>query len=118
MRTKTGAALLEVIIALVVLGIGASALTGATTGLARAVRLGQTAARVGGRSASRLEALRALYLDGRPSCRVPPAGQVNHPDGLIERWWATGDAAQTDVAVAMAWPRGRVDSISLSIRCR
>ena len=118
MRTDTGTSLLEVVMALVVLGLGTSGLVAGSSGLARAVLHGQTGARVAAHAASRLEAVRTLYLDGRPDCRVPAGGSITYPDGLIERWWVAGDGARIDVALGLVRSGGRVDSVSLAIRCR
>ncbi len=100
MRTRHGTSLVELIVALTLLGVGALALAG--TG-ALALRLSAEARRQA--SAARLAHSRIERL--RSACAPAAAGAATSPEGIEERWSVAADGPLRVIVDSLVVPAHR-----------
>lgn len=105
--TKAGFTLVEVIVALTVLGIGIIALAGSLAIVTRAIGRGRMATHAAATAARRMDALRASAYATSPWCTgagFAGGGPVTF-DGVTESWQVTSaPGGLRDVAIAVSYP--------------
>jgi prepilin-type N-terminal cleavage/methylation domain-containing protein len=87
-RSSSGLTLIEVLVAIVVLGIGIVALTGGSSMVTRMIGRGKVETRAANVASRRMEALRLAAASSSPRCTVASfasGGPAIH-DGVTESW--------------------------------
>jgi prepilin-type N-terminal cleavage/methylation domain-containing protein len=118
-----GFALVEVILAIVLLTVGVMALVGSSAMATRMIGRGGRATEVAHVAGSRAEVLRRVAAGTTPRCGGLADGTAGWPGGVVERWMvlgAAGDPAR-DVRLTLDYrvPGGnRTDTFTLSLDCR
>ncbi len=115
-----GFTIVEVLIALILLTVGALALA-AGSGLAvRMIGRGEQLTGAATLAGRRIEILRRQGTSGGPGCGGLASGSVAPPGQLAEQWWVAGSGAARTVVVVIGYP-GRwassSDSVATVIRC-
>jgi len=88
-RNERGFTVVEVLIAVIVLGVGITALVGSAAMVTRMVGRGQSETRAAETANRRLESLRLLAWSTTPRCNAGgfnSGGPVTTPNGIRERW--------------------------------
>ena len=121
MIRRSGQSILEVLLAVVTLTIGFTALLRIWTAETSAVGIGRRWTAMTAAAATELAVLETSYRSAAPSCTLPPPGTRYTPDG-IGLTWSTADSAgqmavQLEVRAAQA-RRPLIDTISTLIPCR
>jgi prepilin-type N-terminal cleavage/methylation domain-containing protein len=123
-RSQAGFTLVEVLIAVMVLGVGITALVGSAATVTRMISRGQMSTRAAQVAQQRIEALRLLAYSTTPHCT---AGQfangntTNNPLRVNEAWTvgAAGSVRAISVTVSYRAARGKTvsNTLTTSIRC-
>jgi prepilin-type N-terminal cleavage/methylation domain-containing protein len=124
-RDNAGFSLVEVLVAVTVLGVGVVALAGASALTTRMIGRGRTDTRAAQVATSRLEWLRLQAYSTDPRCTVgnfASGGPVTTPEGVTESWTVDGPGVGTlrkvRVNVSYRAVRGtRTDSLVTRIEC-
>ncbi|MGI9039919.1 MAG: prepilin-type N-terminal cleavage/methylation domain-containing protein [Gemmatimonadales bacterium] len=121
-RAPAGFTLVEVLVAVVVLGVGIVALAGASAMTTRMIGQGQISTRASQVASRRMEALRAAAYSTTPSCTSPAfaGGGPLTTDGITASWVApaTGSARNVSVTVSYPTPRGtRLQQLRTVLPC-
>jgi prepilin-type N-terminal cleavage/methylation domain-containing protein len=122
-RRVQGFTLVEVVVALLVLGVGVMALVGSSALTTRMIGRGGMSTRVVQAALARAELLRQRAASMASACTAPSsaADSAGSP-GLDERWvvlGAPGDATR-EVRLALTYrvPQGiRVDTLTITLSC-
>jgi prepilin-type N-terminal cleavage/methylation domain-containing protein len=104
-QTATGVTLVEVLIAIVVLGIGILALSGSSALATRMIGRGKAETLAAMRAASRLELLRAAANSTTPHCQAPDfsSGGPVLSDALAESWMVAPAGSLRSVRVTVSY---------------
>jgi Tfp pilus assembly protein PilV len=104
-RTAIGVTLVEVLIAIVVLGIGILALTGTSALATRMIGSGKVETRAAMRASSRVELLRAAANSTKPHCQAPSfsSGGPVLSDAMAESWAVAASGALRGVRVTVSY---------------
>ena len=104
-RTVSGITLVEVLIAIVVLGIGILALTGSSALVTRMIGRGKVETQAALRAARRVELLRASAASTIPRCSAASfaSGGPVLADGMSESWVVTPSGAARRVRVTVSY---------------
>ena len=104
-RTISGVTLVEVLIAIVVLGVGILALTGSSALVTRMIGRGKVETQAALRAARRVELLRASAATTTPRCSAATfaSGGPVLADGMSESWVVTPAAAVRRVRVTVSY---------------
>jgi len=121
-RDRSGFTLIEVLMAVVILGVGVVALAGSSATVTRMIGRGRhetTAAQVASR---RLEALRAAALSTTPRCTAGAfaSGGPTVTDKVTESWVVPVNGNLRTVTVTVVHPRARgthTDVLTTRIEC-
>jgi prepilin-type N-terminal cleavage/methylation domain-containing protein len=121
-RLTAGVTLVEVLIAIAVLGVGILALTGSSALVTRMIGRGKVETRAAVRAARRVELLRAAAASTTPHCLAPgfTNGGPVFSDALVESWVVTpsGPVRRVRVTVAYLTVRGpRSAVLETAIAC-
>ena len=99
LRRASGFTLFEVLLALLVITLGALGLAGTLGPVAELAGKGRAQERVALVLESRLDVLRVALLRGAPLCAAPPAGTQRHADGVLESWSARAGAGVIELRI-------------------
>lgn len=120
-RPQGGFTLVEVLVAVVVLGVGVTALVGSSAMVTRMVGRGLMATRAAQRASSRLETMRRIAYSTSPRCTSGSfaSGGPATTQGVTESWQLTGTNPRTvTVTVSYKTARGtRTDVVTTLIEC-
>jgi prepilin-type N-terminal cleavage/methylation domain-containing protein len=120
-HTGHGFTLVEVLVAVVVLGIGITALVGSSAMVTRMIGRGQMETRAAQLASRRLETLRREAYSTSPRCTSGgfASGGPSTSQGVTESWQLTGTNPRTlTVTVSYKTARGtHSDVVSTLIRC-
>ena len=120
-RSESGFTLVEVLVAVVVLGIGITALVGSSAMVTRMVGRGQMETRAAQLASKRLETLRRVANSTSPRCSSGAfaAGGPLTSQGVTESWQLTGTTPRTvTVTVSYMTARGtHTDVLTTRIWC-
>ena len=115
-----GFTIVEVLIALILLTVGALALAAGSGMAVRMIGRGGQLTEAATLAAGRIEILRRLGRTGSPGCGALVSGSLVPPGQLAEQWWVSGSGAARTVVVVVSYP-GRWatsgDSVATVIRC-
>ena len=120
-RTESGFTLVEVLVAVVVLGVGITALVGSSAMVTRMIGRGQMETRAAQLASRRLENLRRVAYSTSPKCTS--GGFANGgpltSQGVTESWRITGATPRTvTVTVSYRTVRGtHTDALTTRIWC-
>jgi prepilin-type N-terminal cleavage/methylation domain-containing protein len=117
---RSGFTLLEVMMALLLVTVGLLGLVGTLGPITALAGEGRAHARVALALASRADSLRALLRAGAPSCTAPPAGMLQHSDGVLERWSTADLGGVIEVQIEASVPalrRGLPDTLVTRLPC-
>ena len=122
LRSKSGLTLIEVLIAIVVLGVGIIALAGGSAMATRMIGRGKVETRAALVASRRVEALRLAAGSRPPRCTAPEfaSGGPSIHDGVSESWVvpATGRLRLVRVTVNYLTVRGiRSAALQTGIEC-
>ncbi|HJP58073.1 MAG TPA: prepilin-type N-terminal cleavage/methylation domain-containing protein [Gemmatimonadales bacterium] len=121
-RNDHGFTIVEVLVAVLVLTVGVTALVGSAGIVTRMIGQGRRTTQVAQRAERRLEMLRQTALAATPQCTGLTGGTATS-GGITETWTVTTPVtpAQTRILqVIVSYPRVRgtgVDTLATSIRC-
>lgn len=104
-RSTAGFTIVEVLMAVVVLGIGVVAMAGSSALVTRMIGRGQRATRAGEVAAQRLDSLRLIAYQTTPHCTsVISGGPVTSPLGVKQSWVvSTPNAKSRKVALTLTY---------------
>jgi Tfp pilus assembly protein PilV len=121
-RTSEGFTILEVLVAVLVLTVGVTALVGSAGIVTRMIGQGRRTTQATQRAERRLEILRQTALSATPQCTGLTGGTATSA-GITETWTVTSPASPAQsraLRVIVSYPRVRgnaVDTLATSIRC-
>lgn len=121
-RNREGFTILEVLVAVLVLTVGITALVGSAAIVTRMIGQGRRTTQAAQRAERRLEILRQTALSATPQC-TGLAGGTATSAGITETWTVTTPASPPQsrvLQVIVSYPRIRgnaVDTLATSIRC-
>jgi prepilin-type N-terminal cleavage/methylation domain-containing protein len=121
-RSRAGLTLVEVLVAIVVLGVGVVALAGGSSLVTRMIGRGKVETRAAQVASRRMEALRLLAAAGSPRCNAPgfSSGGPSIRDGVTESWIvpSSGRLRRVRVTVTYLTVRGpRSAALETEIEC-
>ena len=120
-RTGAGFTLVEVLVAVVVLGVGVTALVGSSAMVTRMIGRGQMETRAAQLASKRLETLRRAAYSTSPRCTSGTFvnGGPSTSQGVTESWQLTGTNPRTlTVTVSYKTSRGtHSDVLTTLIKC-
>jgi prepilin-type N-terminal cleavage/methylation domain-containing protein len=112
-RSDAGFTLVEVLIAVMVLGIGITALVGSSAMTTRMISRGQMATRAAQVAQQRLETLRLQAYSTTPHCTALANGNTtNNPLKVNETWTVTANGTRRDLNVTVTWKAARGKTLS------
>lgn len=116
-----GFALLDVMIAVVVFVIGATAVIRLFLGATEAVGQGRRWTAMAVAASREIVRLERVYRSPAPGCLVPPPGSALTVDGVGLTWTTTGDSISANVTLEVRAASARqvlVDTIVAGLLCR
>jgi prepilin-type N-terminal cleavage/methylation domain-containing protein len=125
-QSTAGFTIVEVLMAVVVLGVGVVAMAGSSALVTRMIGRGQRSTRAGQVAAQRLDSLRLVAYSTTPHCtNVVSGGPVTSPLGVTQSWVVstpaalTGDVRQVILKLVYKNARGKTktDTVSTIIGC-
>jgi prepilin-type N-terminal cleavage/methylation domain-containing protein len=122
-RSTAGFTLVEVLIAVMMLGVGIVALAGSSAMVTRMISRGQMATRASQVASQRLEALRLAAYSTTPKCTSGQFanGNANNPLGISESWVITPNGSSRAITVTVSYNTGRggthTDALTTVIEC-
>jgi len=122
MRNEQGFTLAEVMIAVVLLGVGVMALVSGAAMTSRMIGRGRESTLVGQVATARIEWLRQLAASTSPACGAAAfqTGSASAPAGITESWVVpnAGNPRTVQLMFTYRVPRGvRTDTMSTTILC-
>ncbi len=121
MRRRLGFTLSEVMLALVVLGIGLAAGLRVWLGAAGAIAAGKRWSAMSAVAAAEIARLERDYLAAAPACVPPASGSRFAPGGIGLTWTVAPDSASLGITVevrAALARRALVDTVVTAVACR
>jgi Tfp pilus assembly protein PilV len=121
-RSTIGLTLIEILIAIVVLGVGIAALVGSSGMVTRMIGRGKVETRAAAAASSRMESLRLAAYATSPRCTSPAfaSGGPVISGGMTESWVvpASGKARRVRVTVTYLTVRGpRTAELETTLEC-
>ena len=123
-RSQAGFTLVEVLIAVMVLGVGITALAGSSAMVTRMISRGQMSTRAAQVAQQRLETLRLLAYSTTPHCtsgQFANGSTTNNPLRVNESWTIAANGALRNLSVTVTYgaARGRTvsNTLTTSIKC-
>jgi prepilin-type N-terminal cleavage/methylation domain-containing protein len=122
-RSIAGFTIVEVLVAIMVLGVGVVAMAGSSALVTRMIGRGQRSTRAGQVAAQRLDSLRLVAFSTTPHCtNVTSGGPVTSPLGVTQTWVVTTPSADLrQVVLKLVYKNARgqtkTDTVSTIIGC-
>jgi prepilin-type N-terminal cleavage/methylation domain-containing protein len=122
-RNQRGFTLVEVLLAVVLLGIGVMALVGSSAMVTRMIGKGSQYTFVSQRASARFERLRQIAASTSPPCTSGAfaSGNVTGANGISESWVVQASGTERLVTVYLTYGtvKGtRADTVSATILCK
>ena len=123
MKNRQGFTIVEVLVAIIVLGVGVVALVGSSALVTRMIGRGKHATRAVQMAEQRLEFMRQRAQSTSPQCTALANGTINHAGGVVEQWTSTtpvGSPDERNLTARVTYRTARgTDTITLFtiIRC-
>ena len=114
---QAGLTLVEILVALTILGIGLLALAGASVTVNRLIGEGRWTTAAMGFAERRVDLLRAAARDSA-SCGSLAGGSAALPGGLTEQWSISPGVRSLGVEVVITGRRSRADTLHTIIQCQ
>jgi prepilin-type N-terminal cleavage/methylation domain-containing protein len=117
---SSGFTVIEILVALLVLGVGLITLTGSSAVATRMLGLSRRTGFATATAERRLEQLRLTARRSAAGCLALASGSASYPQGMSERWEVVPGPGAVLVRVVTAWPAGRgaqVDTVATAIAC-
>ena len=119
-RDSRGFTLIEVMIAIVVLAIGVTALVGSSAVVTRMIGQGKISTQAVQAISQRMEQLRATAYSTTPNCTGLAAGSATTANGVTTTWTITANGELRTIRVIVNYPTTAgtdADTVSTIIRC-
>ena len=117
---RRGFTILEVLVAVVILGVGVVALAGSSASSARMIGRGRTATRAVQAATERMEILRADAYRTTPDCVALANGSDSAATGVVTSWTISGTGTSRTIRVISGYQvpgRRRADTLTTQVRC-
>lgn len=117
---SSGFTIIEILVALLVLGVGLIALTGSSAVVTRMLGESRRTSFATEAAERRLEQLRLTARSTGAGCLALSSGSASWPQGMTERWEVVPGPRAVLVRVVTAWPAGpgsHVDTVATAIAC-
>ena len=115
MASSRGTSLVELIVALTMLMIGALGLIGTTVIVNGYLTQGRWGSFATTEASRRLEILRETASS--QGCAGLSGGMAAYPGSVIQRWSVSASAMSADLTVIMSSPRARPETLATTISC-
>jgi type IV pilus assembly protein PilV len=119
-RTDRGFTVLEVLVAIIVLGVGVIALVGSSGLVTRMIGQGKRTTRGVQVAERRMEILRQQAAGTTPACGSLASGAAAHPGGIDENWTVTAAPRSAAIRVVVTYPDVRhtiSDTLVTTLAC-
>lgn len=119
-REQRGFTLIEVMIAIVVLTIGVTALVGSSAVVTRMIGQGKISTQAVQAVSQQLEQLRATAYATTPNCTALAAGSATTANGVATTWTITTNSELRIIRMIVNYPTtagSDADTVSTIIRC-
>ncbi len=107
MKNRSGFTLIEVMVSIVILGVGILALLSTSALVTRMIGRGNTTTKATQLAQTRLEILRQQALASTPSCATLASGTATATNGMTEAWTVTTPASSAklrELSVTVTYP--------------
>ena len=107
MKNRSGFTLIEVMVSIVILGVGILALLSTSALVTRMIGRGNTTTKATQLAQTRLEILRQQALSSTPSCATLANGTATATNGMTEAWTVTTPASSAklrELSVTVTYP--------------
>ncbi len=120
LRGRGGFTIIEVLVAVVILGIGIIALVSSSASSTRMIGRGRSATRAVQAATERMEILRSTAYRTSPDCTALASGTDSAATGVVTSWTVTGAGTSRALRVISTYQvpgRRRADTLLTQIRC-
>jgi prepilin-type N-terminal cleavage/methylation domain-containing protein len=117
---SSGFTIIEILVAVLVVGVGLMALTGSSAAVARMLGASRRTSFATQTAERRLEQLRLTARSSASGCLALVPGMQTYPQGMTERWEIVPGPGAVMVRVVTTWPVGRgtsTDTVATAIAC-
>lgn len=117
---SSGFTVIEILVAVLVIGVGLVALTGSSAAVARMLGASRRTSFATQAAERRLEQLRRTARSSASGCLALAPGMQAYPQGMTERWEVVPGPGAVVVRVVTTWPVGRgssTDTVATAIGC-
>jgi prepilin-type N-terminal cleavage/methylation domain-containing protein len=117
---SSGFTIVEILVAVLVLGVGLIALAGSSAAVTRMLGASRRTTLAAQAAERRLEQLRLTARSSATGCLALASGTQAYPDGMAERWDIVPGAAAVLIRVVTTWPVGRgssTDTVATAVAC-
>lgn len=120
-KGRGGFTIIEVLVAVVILGVGVVALVGSSASSTRMIGRGRSATRAVQAATERMEILRADAYRTSPDCTALASGSDSASTGVVTTWTVTGTGGVRVLRVVSGYRvpgRLKLDTLVTTIRCQ
>jgi prepilin-type N-terminal cleavage/methylation domain-containing protein len=117
---SSGFTIIEILVAVLVMGVGLIALTGSSAAVTRMLGASRRTSLATQAAERRLEQLRLTARRSATGCLTLTSGSAAYPQGMTERWEVVPRPGVVLVRVVTSWPAGRgssADTVATAIAC-
>jgi prepilin-type N-terminal cleavage/methylation domain-containing protein len=119
-RDTRGFTLIEVMIAIVVLAIGVTALVGSSAVVTRMIGQGKISTQAVQAISQRMERLRATAYSTTPNCTALANGSATSANGIVTTWTIATNGELRTIRIIVNYPTAGgsdADTVSTILRC-
>ena len=119
-HSESGFTVVEVVVAMIILTVGALSLIQSAAGVTRMLRDGRQRTRAAAVATTRLESLRDIANTTTPTCTALTGGSSTYPGNVTEAWTVSGTGKSRTVQVTVTFPTGRytkTETVSTTLLC-
>jgi prepilin-type N-terminal cleavage/methylation domain len=117
---SSGFTIIEILVAVLVLGVGLIALTGSSAAVTRMLGASRRTSFAAQAAERRLEQLRLTARSSASGCLALASGTQSYAQGMTERWEVVSGPGAVLVRVVTTWPVRRgasTDTVATAIAC-
>jgi prepilin-type N-terminal cleavage/methylation domain-containing protein len=117
---SSGFTIIEILVAVMVLGVGLIALTGSSAAVTRMLGASRRTSFAAQAAERRLEQLRLTARSSASGCLALASGTQAYPQGMVERWEVVPGPGAVLVRVVTTWAVGRgssTDTVATALEC-